>query len=177
MILGGDEFLRSQKGNNNAYCQDNEISWFDWSLVDKNSDFLNFFRQIIALLKIYKGLQMRKYHTAYTPSGLSYFYYKWFGKDLDEPEWDDPTAKTLSLYRNATEKTGKEYDFFAILNADSNPQKVKLPQFRDKKKWHRKIDTSLETGEDFMEQGQEVLINPPESYLVNPYSTVILIGL
>lgn len=177
MVMGGDEFLRSQKGNNNAYCQDNEISWFDWSLVDKNADFLKFFKQIITMVKKYKGLQMRKYHAAYLPPELAHFYYKWYGKNLNEPAWADPEARTIALYRNAKENSGKEYDFFGIFNADCNPQCVRLPELMNGKMWHRKIDTSLKPGEDFMEQKKEVLIEPSGFYIVNPRSTVLLIAL
>jgi len=177
MVLGGDEFLRTQKGNNNAYCQDNEISWFDWDLADENSDFLKFFKRVITLLKRYKGLQMRKYHAACIPPELLSFDYRWFGKNLEEPAWDDPSAKTLSLYRRAKEKSGREYDFFAILNADSDSQYVKLPELMGNKRWHRKIDTSLKAGEDFMEHKKEIPIDPPGFYIASPHSTVVLIGL
>ena len=55
MLLGGDEFLRTQRGNNNAYCQDNEISYFDWSLADTNQDMIDYVRKLIAFRKRYPG--------------------------------------------------------------------------------------------------------------------------
>jgi glycogen operon protein len=177
MILAGDEFLRSQQGNNNAYCQDNKIGWFDWHLADKNADFLKFFKQIVAMVKKYKGLQMRKYHTAYLPAGLTHFYYRWYGTDLTEPAWNDPQVRTIALYRSVKEKNGREYHFFGILNADSNPQYTKLPELVNNKRWYRKIDTSLKPPEDFMESRKEVLISPSGFYIANPHSTVLLIGL
>src|SRR4030095_6971692 len=61
MILGGDEFGRTQQGNNNAYCQDNEISWFDWSEMERNSDLLEFFRKAIAFTRRFPVLQRRKF--------------------------------------------------------------------------------------------------------------------
>jgi isoamylase len=68
MIIGGDEFMRTQRGNNNAYCQDSEISWSQWDEVKKNSDILNFFKKAIAFEKRFTVLQRRKL---------------FFGKDLD----------------------------------------------------------------------------------------------
>ena len=61
MILGGDEFMRTQRGNNNAYCQDNEISWFQWDEVEKNWDIFDFFKKAIAFEKRYTILQRRKF--------------------------------------------------------------------------------------------------------------------
>ncbi|MDP2912584.1 MAG: glycogen debranching protein GlgX [Candidatus Omnitrophota bacterium] len=177
MMAGGDEFLRTQGGNNNAYCQDNGISWFDWNLADSNSDFLNFCRQMIALVKKHKGLRMRKYHAGYLSPALTAIHYRWFGKDLNEPAWDDPAEKTLALYRSIKEKNGRGHDFFAIFNADPFLQYVRLPPLPDKKRWHRKIDTSLDPGMDFMERDKEAPIDPEGFYIVNPRSTVLLAGL
>src|ERR1700682_4371594 len=61
MLLAGDEFLRTQKGNNNAWCQDNEISWLDWSLRDKNADFLRFVRELIQLRKRHSALRRKRF--------------------------------------------------------------------------------------------------------------------
>ena len=61
MILAGDEVLRSQRGNNNAYCQDNEISWFDWRLVETNRDMLRFTRELIALRKRHPSLRRKAF--------------------------------------------------------------------------------------------------------------------
>src|SRR5262249_35769327 len=59
MLLAGDEFLRTQGGNNNAYCQDNEVSWIDWTLAEKNADFVRFVRELIALRQRHPALRRR----------------------------------------------------------------------------------------------------------------------
>jgi glycogen operon protein len=176
MLLGGDEFLRTQKGNNNAYCQDNELSWFNWDLAEKNSDFLNFCRQMIDMANTYKVLQMRKYSPECLTSEITCFEYKCFGRNLDEPAWDDTEQKTLVLYLYTEEKNKEKYAFFAIFNSDSFSQQIRLPELSNNRRWRRKIDTSLKSGKDFAQFGKEILIDPPEYYIVNPYSTVILIG-
>ncbi|MDD5762596.1 MAG: glycogen debranching protein GlgX, partial [bacterium] len=95
MILGGDEFLRTQGGNNNAYCQDNPISWFDWGEVERNADMVAFFRKAIAFTKKYTILQRRKFFTGADRDGNTVPDIQWFGEDLGAPRWDDPEARLL----------------------------------------------------------------------------------
>ena len=78
--------MRTQNGNNNAYCQDNEISWFNWDYLNKNADMLDFFKKIIAFTKKYTILQRRKFFLE-----MIWMQHKtfpdisWFGKDLNKP--------------------------------------------------------------------------------------------
>ncbi|MEK7743396.1 MAG: hypothetical protein AAB578_03325, partial [Elusimicrobiota bacterium] len=96
MVLGGDEFLRTQKGNNNAYCQDNGISWHDWSLPAKNSGFLRFFRMAVAFTRRRPVLLRRKFLTAVDEDRDGAPDIAWFGTDLGPPRWDDPECRTLA---------------------------------------------------------------------------------
>ena len=92
MILGGDEFLRTQKGNNNAYCQDNDMSWFDWELEGKNSEIRDFVKKAIAFRKRYGILRGRKYLTGTDQDSDGMPDISWFGMNLDRPGWDFPDA-------------------------------------------------------------------------------------
>jgi isoamylase len=178
MILGGDEFMRTQKGNNNAYCQDNETSWFQWDDVKKNSDLLSFFKKAITFEKRCTILQRRKFFFGEDLDADHIPDFCWFGKDLGKPSWDDPELRTLCFQLDGGEEIsemGKYYLFF-ILNADFQLQSIKLPQLPDSKKWYRVIDTSLKDGEDFLEFGKEKLIDPADVYLATPRTTVVLIG-
>jgi len=178
MTLGGDEFGRTQRGNNNAYCQDNAISWFDWELVRKNADILAFFRKAIAFTKKYTVLQNRKFFLGQDLNNDTIADISWFGTDLGVPRWDDPEVRTL-CYRldgGETESSLGTYYLFMILNADFNPQRVSLPPLQGTFRWHRAIDTSLESGEDFPDFGAETPLDPQDVYLANPRSTVALIG-
>lgn len=177
LLLGGDEFLRSQWGNNNAYCQDNEISWFNWEVANRNRDFVEFCRRVIEMAKKYKALHIKRLHSSAATCEKSHFRFDWYGRDLDAPAWDNADEMTLSMHLFAKEEDGAEYNLFAMFNADHIPQTIKLPALLDNKRWHRKIDTSLDGGEDFMEDGQEILIEPPDFYIINPRSTVVLAGL
>jgi glycogen operon protein len=178
MILGGDEFFRTQRGNNNAYCQDNEISWFDWSEVERHRDVLNFFQQAIALTRRYPALQGRKFFTGGDSNANGIPDIQWFGKNLDDPPWGDPGLRTLCyLLDGGQSPSGAgEYALFLILNADFRAQGVRLPGLPGGMRWARIIDTSLEAGEDFLEAGREILIDPPGYYIANPRSTVVLLG-
>jgi isoamylase len=178
MILGGDEFLRTQKGNNNAYCQDNDISWFDWNLAQKNSDIFNFIKKAIAFTKKYTILQRRKFFQGRDLNGNDIPDIQWFGPSLNPPAWNNPETRTICYQLDGTEEVCDqgEYYLFIILNADFHLEKIMLPTLPNGKKWHRVADTSLEVGDDFLEAGMEILINPPEFYLSDPKSTVVLLG-
>ena len=95
MLLAGDEFGRTQKGSNNAYCQDNDISWVDWSLLDKNSELFEFTKQLIALRKKHPALR-RKTH--FTGKGDV----EWIGPDGGKPDWEN--ARALGMHLPGTDE-------------------------------------------------------------------------
>ncbi|MBI5756021.1 MAG: glycogen debranching enzyme GlgX, partial [Nitrospirae bacterium] len=102
----------------------------------------------------------------------------WFGPDGKEPRWTDPNLHTLCYQLDGSEESSEqgEYTLFIILNAGHNAQYIKLPILRGKMGWYRIIDTSLKSGEDFLESGKEILLDPPEYYISNPRSTVALLS-
>jgi glycogen operon protein len=178
MILGGDEFMRTQRGNNNAYCQDNEISWFHWDDGKRNSEIFNFFKKAIAFEKRYPILQRRKFFLGKDLDADHIPDITWFGEDLGKPNWDDPELRTLCYRLDGGEEKSElgHYHLYFILNADFNLQFISLPELPDGEKWYRVIDTSLKAGDDFLDTGREALIDPPDHYLANPRSTIVLVG-
>ena len=88
MLLGGDEFRRSQGGNNNAYCQDNEISWVDWSLLQRNSEVFRFARGMFALRRAHPVLRREAFYTAEE--------IVWFDPSGKSPDWFDPRQRCLA---------------------------------------------------------------------------------
>ena len=180
MILGGDEFLRTQGGNNNAYCQDNPISWFDWGEVERNADMVSFFRKAIAFTKKYTILQRRKFFlgkdTDQDANAVPDI--QWFGGDLGAPRWDDPEARTLCCLLDGGEEPSEAgpYFLFLVLNGDYRQREVKIPPLPSGFRWRRAIDTSLPAGEEFVEDGEEPPLSPADRYLVNPRTTVVLLG-
>lgn len=177
MMLGGDEFLRTQNGNNNAFCQDNETNWFDWSLASKNAELVEFCRKAIALSKTYGVLKRRKFLSGKDLDGNHVRDIEWFSPDGNPLNWDDWQSRTLCYQLDGSEQESElgDYQLFFILNADFNLKSVRLPRPGNGKKWRRIVDTSLDSGRDFVDPGKEVLIDPPEQYLANPRSTVVLV--
>ena len=178
MMLGGDEFARSQQGNNNAYCQDNEISWFDWTAASGNSDLVEFFRKAIAFTRRFPVLQRRKFLLGKDLDADGIPDLTWFAPDGSEPRWQDENVRTL-CYQLDSSDDGARLDvdrLFFILNADFEPQGVKLPPPGSSRRWYRAIDTSLPSGTDFAEPGEEVPIDPPGFYIANPRTTVVLLA-
>jgi glycogen operon protein len=178
MALGGDEFMRTQRGNNNAYCQNNEISWLNWEEAKRHSDILEFFKKTIAFTRRHTILQRRKFFLGRDLEADHLPDITWYGKDLGRTTWDDCELRTLCFLLDGGEERSElgDYHLFLIFNADPNLQYIRIPPSRDGQKWYRVIDTSLPHREDFLDPGQEILLNPPDFYLANPRSTVVLLG-
>ncbi len=178
MMLGGDEFARTQGGNNNAYCQDNEISWFDWSAMSRNNDLVEFFRKTIAFTRRFPALQRRKFLLGKDLDADGVPDLSWFAPGGGQPRWDDENARTL-CFQLDTSEDGSKLDvdrLFFILNAHYQAQWVKLPPPGAGQRWYRAIDTSLPSGADFAEAGREVSLDPGDHYIANPRSTVVLLA-
>jgi glycogen operon protein len=96
MFVAGDEVRRTQQGNNNAYCQDNAVSWFDWTLLDRNRDLLRFWKRMIEFRKRHAALRQRQFFTgAVNERGLADV--TWHGTVLGAPGWSDPEARALGM--------------------------------------------------------------------------------
>jgi len=144
MILMGDEVRRSQGGNNNAYCHDNEISWFDWKLLEKHADVHRFVRLLIArrLLRDRKHESERMSLNALLQQARK----AWHGVRLHQPDWgDDSHSVALSA------ELQKEGLFFhLILSAYWEPLEFELPILKKGGAWHRWIDTGLDSPNDIV---------------------------
>jgi glycogen operon protein len=178
MILGGDEFLRTQRGNNNAYCQDNDLSWFDWDLAAKNADIVDFFRKAIALTRRFPILQRRSFLLGQDLDADNIPDITWLGMDLGRLPWSDPELRTICCMLDGGETPSSEgkYLLFLILNGDWRAQKIRLPGPLGGRPWRRILDTSLPRGQEIADVGQEVVIDPPGFYLASPRSTILLLS-
>jgi isoamylase len=178
MMLGGDEFLRTQRGNNNAYCQDNALSWFDWGRAEQNSDMVEFVRKAIALTRRCTILQRRKFFLGKDLDADFIPDVAWYGMRLGSPEWEDGELRTLCYQLDGGEEPSAlgKYLLFAILNADFRNRRIELPSPPAGLRWRRVIDTSLAAGEDFAGPDQEIVIDPPDHYWVSARSVVLLMA-
>ena len=143
----------------------------------RNRDTLEFFRKAIAFTRRFRVLQQRKFLLGVDLDADQIPDLHWFAPDLGRPRWHDADSRTLCYQLDASEDCSNfgVSRLFFILNADSEPRWVNLPRLDAGHFWHRAIDTSLAAGEDFSEPGAEVAIDPPDHYIANPRSTVVLI--
>ncbi len=178
MMLAGDELLRTQGGNNNAYCQDNEVSWFDWSLLKQNSDIHEFCKKAIQFRKQYPIVRRENFFLGKDTDGDAVPDIDWFGLHLNPPQWDNPEIRMLCYQLDGSEEASElgDYHLFFILNGDEREQPVNLPGSTSRR-WLRVVDTSLRSGEDFLAPGKEVPVQDPALYYAKPRSLVVLLAM
>ncbi len=163
MLLGGDEFRRTQRGNNNAYCQDNDMSWFDWSLLEKNKEIHRFTRGMIAFRRAHRVLRREDF---YTDADI-----KWFAPIGVTPDWADPRQKSFAcLILGPTEP-----DLFLLFNADNGPIDFSIPALPAGKIWRLTVDTSRSAPDDLFDSGKEPSMQGQISFRLEPRSSAILL--
>ncbi len=169
MILGGDEMGRTQRGNNNAYCHDNETSWVDWTLREKNADFSRFVSRLIRFRKAHPSLRRRKFFEDANGGAPAV---AWHGLKLGKPdlEW---TSRSLAMH--LLPANGDD-DIYLIANAHWEPHVFELPPLPAGRSWRRFVDTEREPPEDAAEPGEEPALQAQRSYPAGPRSTVVLVG-
>jgi isoamylase len=179
MLLAGDELLRTQGGNNNAWCQDNEISWVDWSLQTKNADFLRFTRELIWLRRRHLVFRRREYFVgAFNKHAADVL---WHGQEPEEPDFSADSrlvAFTLNgeLHGRGEDGFHADDDFFLVMNGDMNPIRVMVPPSPNGHPWRELIDTSEKSPLDYLEEGTGPIVEEGEEILVNAFALVVLIG-
>ena len=171
MILMGDEVRRTQHGNNNAYCQDNETSWFDWTLLAKNADVLRFTTLLIAQ-RLWRDMDPELHHLSLNQL-LRKANIAWHGVKLGQPDWGD-SSHSLAV---SAEARNEKLLFHLILNAYSEPLDFELPPAGDRSEdsWRRWIDTTLDSPYDIVEWETAPTI-PGSTYRAGPRSVVVLLS-
>jgi isoamylase len=182
MILGGDELGRTQRGNNNAYCQDNEISWCDWDLDDDQRDFLEFTRRAIRLRKEHPALRRRRFFQGIEIRGSHIPDITWLapdGREMTDEEWGADWTRALAFRLgggalgdvDAQGELVHDDDFLFLLNADGSPVTFRIPG-SSQREWRVALDTADPRGDggDFRiaggaelevtDRGMVVLVRP-----------------
>ena len=146
MLLGGDEFGRTQQGNNNAYCQDNEISWVDWDLLKRNRELFDFVRQAIAFRQAHPALWRTSFFQGKNHAG-DFPDIRWYGPDgAPQPEWEHGAALACRI-DGRDEHTGAAGDddhLFLVFNRGAAPQEFELPPNDSGQPWTLAFATSAE---------------------------------
>ena len=151
MFVAGDEVARTQQGNNNAYCQDSDLSWFDWTLAEENAGLFRFFKNMIALRRRHSSLQRTTFLTG-RPNRRGLDDIRWHGVDLDQPDWQGGGARTLAF--TLAGEAPLEPDLHVMLNMDDAPHDFAVPP-REDSRWTLFADTAKASPDDIAEPGKE----------------------
>jgi isoamylase len=172
MLLAGDEIWRTQLGNNNVWCQDNELSWFDWRSAQQERDMLEFVRGMIALRRRYSSLTRNAFFTGKPIPSRGILDIAWHGIRLNEPAWHDRTSQFLAF--TIAGLTPSEEDLHAILNMSGAEIDAPLPSMPDRD-WYPVVDTSNQaTTGIFAREIQQAALTMV--WRVRPHSVVIFEG-
>mgnify|MGYP000679771481 CR=1 FL=1 len=170
MFVMGDEVRRSQGGNNNAWCQNNPIGWFDWSLPERNAGMLRFWQRIIAFRAAHPAVHRSRYFDGkLNERGLADI--SWHGLDLYSPGWDDPNARALAWTLGAFDGGA---DLHIMSNMYWEPLSFAVPEVAGRR-WFHAIDTSRPSPDDIAEPGKELPLTS-DRVTVAGRSIVVLIS-
>ena len=161
-MLHGDEFGRTQHGNNNAYCQDTPLAWTDWRLAETNEGLLRFSRMMIALRKRHFALNREEFINRVS----------WHGTQIGDPDWTGE-SRTLAFQLHGRHELP---DLHVMFNAHWEWQDFALPPHDGQWNWRRLVDTRLPAPHDIVEPTEAAPLDPTGHYSVGPRSTVIAIS-
>ncbi len=164
MLLSGDEVRRTQQGNNNAYCQDNAVSWFDWSYLENNQEIHRFTRGMIAFRRAHAVLRKEEF---YRDSDV-----EWFGARGGEPGWSEPWQKAFACLIFGE----LEPDLFLMFNAAEEPVDFSIPAPRANKTWRLAVDTARPAPDDLYEPGAEPSMQDQISFRLEARSSAIFLA-
>lgn len=167
MILMGDEVGRTQNGNNNAYCQDNQISWFNWNDLKTNKDIFQYAKKMIKFRSENKSLHHKEFYTGQI-NGNGVKDIEWHGTKLFSPDWENNSLKVLAFTIGGIGSNSR--DLHVMMNFNYFPLPFEIPVPKEGKKWILFSDTSV----DDAKNKKEKTVDQTE-YQVNPYSIVILV--
>lgn len=178
MMLGGDEFKRTQKGNNNAYCMDNEISYYNWEFLKKNREFFEFVKRCIRIRNNNPHFKRPYFFDEIRKVDTEHFTVKWFNERLKMPNWGKYDEYSLAfLIEGRVVENDLDgpinKDFYVILNSHWEPKIYKVPKLKNSR-WYRIIDTSMKYPECIVENETDFPVDVSNGYFVNPRTVVCL---
>lgn len=151
MLLAGDEFARTQQGNNNAYCQDNETSWVDWDLAGRHESLINFVKRLTALRRQYPILRRSRFLSGEMNEELGVREVTWInasGNQMEEGQWGDSAMLCFGMLLDGRAQTsgirqrGQDATILTIFNAYHDVVRFTLPVSDDNAQWKLMLDTN-----------------------------------
>ena len=179
VLLAGDEFGNSQNGNNNAYCQDNEISWLNWNLNKWDQALLDFVKHVIAFRKAHPVFHMEQEPRVMDYLACGHPDISYHGVNAWQPEFENFRRQIGILYCGAYAKkpNGENDDFFfVIFNMHWEPHSFALPNLPKNLVWSLAFDTSDSAAGGYYEEGQERQILNQKNYMVPSRSVLVFQG-
>ena len=164
MLLGGDEFRRTQGGNNNAWCQDNKVSWYDWNCLEQHGEIFRFTRGMIAFRCAHPILSMEQF---YTDAEIH-----WSGPQGGLPGWTEAKAKQFAclIHEDA------QHALLLMFNASDDAVDFDLPPLLPGQRWYLSVDTAGDAPQDLFAAGEEMLLDNPKTYHLSRSSSAILLA-
>jgi isoamylase len=170
MVLGGDEFGRSQEGNNNTYCQDNELTWYDWDFDEEQEALLAFTKRVIRLRKQHPVFRRRQFFRGHESDGKpDLVWLRPDGDPIPDEDWTDPNVQALMVFLNGQEIPSRDArgrrivddSFLLLANGSHDPVVYTVPEADFGEEWETVLDTSADVRErrkDFVDlhPGDEV---------------------
>jgi glycogen operon protein len=182
MVLAGDEMGRTQNGNNNAYCQDNALTWLDWD--DRDDDLLSFTRRLIAFRARHHSFRRRTFFQGRPITETGATDLAWFtpaGTEMAEDEWHDPDARAVAMLLNGEAielgRRGEERrddTFLVLLNAHADVVLFTVPPAEWGKEWRTVIDTAAGTLDDDTDSERTAAIQADDSVAVDGQAILVL---
>jgi len=175
MLTAGDEFGRRQRGNNNAYCQDNEISWLDWRLAGKNADLLRYFRLLIELRKNHPIFRRDEFFPAgglHNPHEIH-----WQSLRPGETDWS-PECRTLGFMLDGLALgEPRDEDFFVMINGGREDVRAEVPKLPSGRRWGLLIDSGADAPGDIYPEGEAPVFEGNELDVKGMAAVVLISGL
>jgi glycogen operon protein len=179
MILGGDEIARTQRGNNNAYCQDNDISWYNWKFLEKNTSFYRFVKMMIAFRLRHPGFMRPEFYTGRDGNYNAIPDISWFDETGEIPDWENIgpcIAFRMDGSKAEVSADQDDNDFFIMFNGAEKKAAFKIIPPPEGKCWMRAVDTFLPSPRDILEPGSEESLENAVIYEAGSRSVVIFIS-
>lgn len=179
MICAGDEVGRTQGGNNNSWCQDNEINWFNWYLTDTNKNLLRFFKKCIEMRKQYGLFKREEFFGSYdgsTPAEAREI--SWHSLTADAQDWSPDSLELGILINGRSRQSRSKPSFFIIVNGSKKESKTvttpPLAGHKTRSGWARIVDTAAASPLDFVDLSEADRLNPGSEFKIEPMALVIL---
>jgi glycogen operon protein len=175
MMLGGDEFLRTQSGNNNAWCQDNAISWIDWTLTESNADMLRFAREMIHFRRRHPALRRRTFLKGQLGTGRADI--TWHGFEPNRPDFGPNSRSIACVFDGAFTGRGEtDCDFYIASHAGADDAIFAIPPSPSGRLWRRVVETAAASPADFIPEGDGPLVKPGARLLLRSRSLLVLLA-